>query len=585
MKRWHTIIIIFFVYLLISTSVYAKEVLQIEVLGLTGPAQKNIQERLTVLQASYGDALSSGEVHEFYKNAPVNIRKALEPFGYFRSKIIHQQLTYQNGQWTASFIIAPGPVLPITHVDLDLSGPGKNDPELQKLVANFPLKPGQPFQTDAYEKAKNTLFQTANDQGYLKAVLTQNQVRIHLHTYTANIILHLNTGPRFYFGPVTFSDTPFSNDFLKRFKRFHRGEPFSSKTLLAFQQDLNKSHYFQQVIVTPDIKNATSGSRGQAAGGRESGNQVPVHVTLDIPKAKQYNVGLGYGTFTGARLTLGADYRRIGNSGQHFTTQIKLSSVLSGLALKYFIPGKNPLTDQYTVSADAQKFTPKNGQSFSEKFSGSYMKTLQEWQHNTSLNYLIERFEVESDPSKVSRILYPSYSVSRIKVDNMINPHDGTTFNFTLQGANEHIISATSFVQSEIKGKYIVSPTDLSRVIVRADLGYTVVNDLARLPLTLRFFAGGLNSIRGYAFSSIGPGRYLETASVEVQHRIYGDFSGAVFYDAGTATDHFNDVLFRGEGVGVIYNSIIGPVQLYVGKAMSKRGKPLSIQFSIGSDL
>jgi len=494
MKRWHTIIIIFFVYLLINSSVYAKEVLQ------------------------------------------------------------------------------AGAVLPITHVDLKISGPGKNDPELQKLITNFSLKPGQPFQTDAYEKAKNTLFQTANDQGYLKAALTQHQVRIDLHTYTVNIILHLDTGSRFYFGPVTFSDTPFSNDFLKRFQTFHQGEPFSSKTLLTFQQDLNKSRYFQQVIVTPDIAHA-------------KGNQVPVHVTLDIPKAKQYNAGLGYGTFTGARLTLGADYRRIGDSGQHFTTQIKLSSVLSGLALKYFIPGKNPLTDQYTVSADAQKFTPKNGQSFSEKFSGSYMKTLQEWQHTISLNYLIERFQVENDPSKVSRILYPSYSVSRIKVDNMINPHNGTTFNFTLQGANEHVISATSFVQSEIKGKYIVSPTDSSCIIVRADLGYTVVNDLARLPLTLRYFAGGLNSIRGYAFSSIGPGRYLETASVEARHHIYGDFSGAVFYDVGTATDHFNDVLFRGEGVGVIYHSIIGPVQLYVGKAMSKPGKPLSIQFSIGSDL
>lgn len=467
---------------------------------------------------------------------------------------------------------SPGSTLPITHVDLALSGPGKSDPELQKIITHFPLKSGQYFQTEAYEKAKNLLFQTANNQGYLQATLTDHQVRVNLKTNSAVIILHLNTGPRFYFGPITFSQTPFSHDFLERFLTFHQGEPFSSNTLLTFQRNLNKSHYFQQVIVMPNIQHATN-------------NQVPVHVTLDMPKAKQYNAGLGYGTFTGPRLTLGADYRRIGDSGQHFTTQIKLSSVLSGLAFKYFIPGKNPLTDQYTLSADAQKFIPKNGESFSEKFSGSYMKTLQEWQHTISLNYLIERFQVESDPSKVSRILYPSYTLSRIKVDNMIDPRNGTTFNFTLQGANEHIISSSSFVQSDIKGKYIFSPTDLSRIIVRGDLGYTAVNDLDKLPLTLRFFAGGLNSVRGYAFSSIGPGRYLETASVEAQHRIYGDFSGAVFYDVGTATNHFNDYLYRGEGVGVIYHSIIGPVQLYVGRAMSKPGKPLSIQFSIGSDL
>jgi translocation and assembly module TamA len=130
-----------------------------------------------------------------------------------------------------------------------------------------------------------------------------------------------------------------------------------------------------------------------------------------------------------------------------------------------------------------------------------------------------------------------------------------------------------------------VSPTSLSRVIIRGDLGYTVVNDLARLPLTLRFLAGGLGSVRGYAFGSIGPGRYLETASAEYQHVIYGNFSGALFYDVGTATNHFNDVLLRGEGVGIVYNSIIGPIQVYVARAMSKPGKPLSIEFNIGPDL
>ncbi len=573
MKRYFNTIIIILAYFLLCSQVYAAPPsVQLKILGVSDAARQNIEARLAVLQTSYGhDSLSPAEVHDFFKKSPENILKALEPFGYFKARVTAQQLIYRDGQWVAYFLITPGPTLPITHVDLALTGPGENNPELQKWIANFPLKVGQPFQTETYNKAKNDLFQTANDQGYLEARLTSNQIRIDLRAYTAVVIIHLNTGPRFYFGSVKFNQTAFSEAFLQRFVTFNAGEPFSSKTLLDFQQDLNKSRYFQQVIVTPALNHP-------------EGDRVPVDVDLTVPKAKQYNLGLGYGTFTGPRVTLGADFRRIGHEGQHLTTQIKWSSVLSGIAAKYFIPGKNPLTDQYAISADAQKFLPKNGDSFSEKFSGSYIKTLHEWQHTFSLNYLIERFQVEKDPSEVSRIFYPSYTLSRIKVDNVINPRNGTTFNFNVQGASEHILSATNFIQSEVKGKYIFSPTEYSRVIMRADLGYTVVNDLARLPLTLRFFAGGINSIRGYDFSSIGPGRYLETASVEVQHRIYGDFSGALFYDAGTATDHFNDVFFRGEGVGVIYNSIIGPVQLYVARAMSKPGKPLNVQFSIGPD-
>ncbi len=571
MKRFLTLIILF-ICLLQSSLAFSNQSINFNISGVSEPLRKNILDRLTALQQSYGTELNVTDIQALYKNAPANIRSALEPFGYFKAEIKKQQLVYRDNQWHLNFSILPGPILFITAVETTLSGPGQDDPELQKLLAHFPLQSGQPFQTEAYEKAKDILFMTANNQGYLQAVLTKKEVRIDLSSYTASIILHMNTGPRFYFGPILFSSNPFSTEFLQRFVAFKPGEPFSSKTLLKLQEDLSKSHYFEQVIVTPDIKTAEN-------------YRVPIHVFLTVPKAKQYNVGVGYGTFTGPRLTLGADYRRVGSNGQHFTVQMKASSVLSGLAAKYFIPGKNPLTDQYTLGADAQKFSPKNGQSFSETFSASYIKNLNDWQHNFTLNYLIERFQVNNDPSEVSRLLYPSYALSRIKMDNLIYPRFGSAINFTLQGASRNVLASTSFIQSEIKGKYIFSPTSASRVILRGDLGYTVVNDLSRLPLTLRYFAGGLGSVRGYGYSSIGPGRYLKTASIEYQHQIYGNFSGAVFYDVGTATNHFNDVLQRGEGVGVVYNSILGPVQVYLARAMNKRGKPFALELSIGPDL
>ncbi len=564
-------IFIFLFYLLHCTLVLAGQNLTVDISGVPDPARKNIESRLQVLQESYGD-LSLEDIQDFYKSAPADIKKALEPFGFFRAEIIEQKLIQKNNQWIAHFTVSTGPALFIQHVSVSLTGPGRNNPQLQKLVADFPLKAGQVLESAPYETAKNTLLLAADDEGYLQAELLKKEIRIDLKTYRADIILQLDTGERFYFGPVTFTETPFSADFLKRFLTFQPGEPFSSKTLLQTQQDLSKSHYFDQVIITPDPSRAVN-------------HAVPVQVFLTVPKAKQYNVGFGYGTFTGPRITLGTDYRRIGDSGQHFTAQIKLSSVLSGLAAKYIIPGKNPLTDQYTLGADAQKFTPQNGESFSETFSGSYIKTIQDWQQSISLNYLIERFQVESDPSEVSRMLYPSYTLSRTKVDNLIFPRSGSTFHFTLNGASENVLASTSFIQSDVKGKYIFSPSNASRVIVRADLGYTVVNDLSRLPLTLRYFAGGPGSVRGYNISSLGPGRYLKTASVEYQHQLYGNFSGSLFYDAGNASDHFNQPLLGGEGVGIIYNSLLGPVQVYVARAMSKQGKPLSVDFSIGPDL
>ena len=110
------------------------------------------------------------------------------------------------------------------------------------------------------------------------------------------------------------------------------------------------------------------------------------------------------------------------------------------------------------------------------------------------------------------------------------------------------------------------------------------MNDVQQLPLTLQYLAGGLGSIRGFNYGSIGPGRYLEIVSAEYQHRIIDKLYGAVFYDVGTATNKFNTQINRGDGLGFVYASPIGPIQVYLARAESKPWKPKSIIFNIGAE-
>ena len=181
-------------------------------------------------------------------------------------------------------------------------------------------------------------------------------------------------------------------------------------------------------------------------------------------------------------------------------------------------------------------------------------------------------------------MFYPKTTLSFTEADDLLNPRQGKSFAITAQGTVQHLLSTTSFLQLDGKAKYIISPTPSSRLIARGELGYTVVHDLNDLPLSMRFFAGGLNTIRGFPESSIGHGRYLEVASLEYQHKIIGDWSGALFYDTGIASDHWNSAFNKGAGVGIIYHSMIGNVKLYVARAISKKDKPYNIEFSIGPD-
>ncbi len=262
---------------------------------------------------------------------------------------------------------------------------GKDNPDIQAFIKKFPIVKDQRLIID--EKAKETFFEVVNNQGYLKAKLDKKEILIDTKNHAANIFLEMNTGPIYYFGKISYSQSAYASSFLKRFNTIQEGQPFSSLKLLQFQQDLSSSRYFKNVSVTPQFNQTLQ-------------NNVPTKVDITLPKSQQYNIGAGYGTFTGPRLTLGMDMRRIGDAGQRLTAQLKISSVLSGLSAKYYIPGENPLTDQYTLGLNVQRFLPKNGESLSETLSAAYVKQQDLWQHTVSLNALNDLYEQDDERPK-----------------------------------------------------------------------------------------------------------------------------------------------------------------------------------------
>jgi translocation and assembly module TamA len=137
------------------------------------------------------------------------------------------------------------------------------------------------------------------------------------------------------------------------------------------------------------------------------------------------------------------------------------------------------------------------------------------------------------------------------------------------------------------------------RLISRVFAGYTATDHFDALPPTERFFAGGDQSVRGYAYQGIGAhdaagnvigGTDTEVASVELQYRLsqvclLQKFGLAVFYDAGGAGFNFGSEIKQGTGFGIFWLSPIGPIRVYIATALSIPGNPLRFHFTIGPDL
>jgi len=205
----------------------------------------------------------------------------------------------------------------------------------------------------------------------------------------------------------------------------------------------------------------------------------------------------------------------------------------------------------------------------------------------------VEDFEV-ADQAGTSRLLMPGTLWSRVRGDNALRPANGWRIEFELRGAADNLGSDTTFVQNVSSGKWIKSLESKARLIASAKLGLTAVDNFDDLPPSVRFFAGGDNSIRGYDFQSLGPtddagkvigGRGLALASFEYEHPIRNRWSFATFVDAGNAFNQRDFDVKVGAGIGARWQSPLGPIRIDVGFPVNETDHSPRLHITLGPDL
>ncbi len=541
-----------------------------QIQGLNQDLMSSVQHQLVQSLQSLTDP-STEDVQFWYQHSVSGIKQTLEAYGYFKPSIKHTLKKIDVG-WNVSYQISVGPPLKITTLQISVKAKeAKQDPKITKLINDFPLHRGDIFRSDVYENAKQKLLTKVIAEGYLSAYFSKHTILINRQTYAAKLILTLNTGPRYYFGPITFQQSILNNNLLQRYIPFKSGNPYSSALLLKIQDNLNKSGYFQNVSISDSPLN-------------KQNQNVPINFILTPRPSQQYTAGIGYGTDVGIRGTLGWDSRYLNKAGHRLSIFSQLSKIQNSLQTTYTIPGKHPNTDNYNINFAIVKKKLTQVTTTTQQLGIGSVSKWKGWQRNLFLNYQIERFNYLNQPKTNSHLLTPGINLSYRKFDNPLFALHGYQLDFRLQGADKNLLSNTSFLQTELQGKYILSWDDNSRLLFRGDVGYTLTPNLENFPPSLLFYTGGSQSVRGYAYQSLGPARYLMTGSVEYQHRLINNFYGAIFIDAGNAVNNFPISLQKGSGIGLVWASPLGPMEITAAKALNLPGHPIRLQFTMGFD-
>jgi translocation and assembly module TamA len=521
-------------------------------------------------------------VRRLFSDAETEIREALEVSGYYRVGI-EKKLEAGHSCWQASFVITPGQPVKLRTVSIEINTDGAQDTELEKASRECALHSGNILQHANYDVCTRRITRVARDRGYFSAEFIKRRIDVYPAEYAADINLELASGPRYVFGATSFDQAVLDPDLIRRFVSITPGEPYEKRLIRRLQRDLIASAYFDQVVFNP-------APRG------EPDFDVPIHVKLTPGKKYQYSAGIGYATDVGPKLRFDILNRRVNTSGHQIEFNVNLSRVISDAGLTYRIPLDSP-RDWFTIDAG---YKLEDNDSFrSDLFSVGVQRVQQrdnDWIRTLFLNLSHEDYEAGLKDDGISRLLTPGISYAFVEEDYPQRPLAGHRSSVKLLGSVEGIISDTSFLQLYGNTKWVFGLWSGARLLPRAEAGFTLIDTLATLPASVRYYAGGDVSVRGYAYNSLGPtdpsgavvgGENLLVGSVELDQKIAADWSVAAFVDSGNAyntIDDFNPA--TGVGAGIRWFSPLGPIRVDIAVPLEKDAPDAyRVHITLGPDL
>jgi translocation and assembly module TamA len=557
---------------------HADESPGLQIQGGTAEQQQNI--RAFVPMARHVCELPAFRERNLLRTTDDRVRQALRPLGHYQPEV-DVELVRTEACWNLVVTVDPGPVVRIAEVDVRVTGEGAEDPFFAAVISDPGIAVGDPLRHDVFDGLRSRLTRIAADRGYFDAELTESRLLVDPAANEARISMQMDSGHRSRFGAVTLEQDILNEDFVARLIPFERGDPYTSRQVIRLQRNLRESGYFQAVRVRPLLDDAVDG-------------EIPILAELEPRKRTAYEARLGFSTDTGPRFGLGVDRRYVNRRGHRYNAELEVSDKRSGIGFNYDIPLADPLSD--TLSFFTSYRTEDTGTSESDRFQIGASRVHRHpsgWTTTQGLRYEYEDFTV-GEVSDTSRLLIPSYRINRTESDDPLYPRNGYRLDLLGQGAAEDLGSSFTFLQTRANAKFITG-LGAGRLILRGEAGLTGNASVEELPSSLRFFAGGDTSVRGFGFQQLGPldddgnvigGRHLLVGSVEYDHPIgQGNWGAAVFLDAGNALNDFDDYdLKGGGGFGIRWRSPVGPIRLDLAHAPESEDD-FRIHFTMGPDL
>ena len=525
----------------------------VEVHGVDDQVRTNVLAYLSFERYKKSTDLSADTIERLHDRVEREVQSALRPFGYYEPKV-HSELTNSGkGDWKVTIDIDPGEPVVVDSIDVRLQGAGQQDALFTRITDKLPVHRGDRLNHATYDNLKGELQRTAATFGYLDAKLTRSELNVDPAGHKATIALELQTGERYRFGPTNIKQSTVNDALVRRYLRYREGEPFDLTEILRTQFALDDAQYFANLEVLPGEPDRTA-------------HVVPVNIKADPSRRHWYSVGAGYATDTGPRGTLTWENRRINSRGHRFNVLIQAAQVTKyQVQSNYIIPIGDPAVEKLTLQGVVEQRDLADVTTRNEYLQPGITKVAGNWQYVWFVQAMKTTGESAAQ-TRTDRLLIPGIDIASVPKGYLGEPIFQHEVFLEMKGSDGLIGANTRFIQGHLTGVRVINFHPKWHLLLRDELGATLVSRFSNLPVVERFFAGGDNSVRGFAYNALSPtqdvctkgsiptpqgacssvsgmvkvgGKDVIAGTVEVIRDLPRNFGVATFFDYGNAFNSF----------------------------------------------
>lgn len=577
------------------TVAQAEKVARVDIRGLDEAMTENVRVNLS-LEDSLDKTVTQRRLDYLLDVAKDEAREALEPFGYY-SPTINIRSSGNADALVVTLDIAQGEPVLVRKEDVRITNEGGDDRYLREELDAFTPKPGNIFSQPQYEASKAQITRRLAERGYFDADFIARRVEVTRADYAADVDLGWDSGLRYDMGKVSFVQDPkeiIDPALLEKLIYWKEGEYYHQGRLDRLRKSLVSLDYFSRIDIDPQPDKAVD-------------YLVPVTVKLSPAKRNTYNLGVSYGTDSGVGFIAGAERRYVNKRGHKALAQLDYAQKRKTLTLQYRVPAFKWLDGWYTGSlqfGDEQNdYIDTRRLEFVASRSGEVNRYLTA---TAAMHILRERWVYAIDQNvngaqslyTYATYTFPSLQAEYIDADDRLYPRNALGATVTARGGVEDMGSDASFMQLHLSTRWFKGLGPQSRLMLRGELGHTWTEALVQIPPSLRFYAGGDRSIRGYGWREVGPridgttrgeryaigAKNVATASIEFDHYFTPTWGAAVFVDTGSAFDDQPDWR-TGVGIGARWKSPVGPVRIDIARGLNQPDSPFQLYIGLGADL